>query len=89
MDVPFYVGLTALEFATLVGPDEPESAAAADEARAIWTRLGSPPLLARLDEGLARWAEGAETATGPSAVPVPRTTSGIQPGERVKPRAAG
>ena len=89
MDVPFYVGLTALEFAILVGPNEPEAAAAADEARAIWTRLGSPPLLARLDEGLARWAEGAETATGPSAVPVPRTTSGIQPGERVKPRAAG
>jgi hypothetical protein len=33
----------------------PEAAAAADEARSLWTRLGAPPLLARLDELLARW----------------------------------
>ncbi len=65
MDLPFLLGLTLLEFATLVGPREPEARAAADEARAIWTRLGSPPLLARLDAGLARWrpAEGEAGTT--------------------------
>jgi len=67
MDVPFFLGLTLLEFATLVGPREPEARAAADEARAIFTRLGSPPLLARLDAGLDQWrpagAEAGATAT--------------------------
>jgi len=67
MDVPFFLGLTLLEFATLVGPGEPEARAAADEARAIFTRLGSPPLLTRLDAGLDRWrpagAEAGATAT--------------------------
>jgi class 3 adenylate cyclase/tetratricopeptide (TPR) repeat protein len=66
MDVPFHLGLTLLEFATLVGPGEPEARAAADEARALWTRLGSPPLLARLDAGLARWQQ-TDQATGPTA----------------------
>ena len=42
MDLPFFLGLTLLEFATLVGPGEPEARAAADEARAIWTRSGHP-----------------------------------------------
>jgi hypothetical protein len=69
MDLPFWLGLTLLEFATLVGPGEPEARAAADEARAIWTRLGSPPLLARLEEGLARW-QPAEA----DAAPTPATT---------------
>jgi len=63
--VPFWLGLTLLEFATLVGPGEPEALAAADEARAVWTRLGSPPLLARLEEGLSRWqpAEADDAAS--------------------------
>jgi len=69
MDVPFWLGLTLLEFATLVGPGEPEARAAADEARAIWTRLGSPPLLARLDAGLARW-QPAEGDAGTTATAV-------------------
>jgi class 3 adenylate cyclase/tetratricopeptide (TPR) repeat protein len=67
MDLPFNIGLTLLEFGTLVGPDEPEAAAAAAEAREIWTRLGSPPLLARLEAGLARWEGAAVRPTGPSA----------------------
>ena len=72
MDVPFFTGLTSLEFATLVGPERPEARAAADESRAIWTRLGSPPMLARLDAGLAKWAEAAtEVKARPTAtVPV-------------------
>jgi tetratricopeptide (TPR) repeat protein len=71
LDIPFFLGLTSLEFATLVGPAQPEAAAAADEARAIWTRLGSPPLLARLDEGLARWAGAATEAQARPAAAVP------------------
>jgi class 3 adenylate cyclase/tetratricopeptide (TPR) repeat protein len=62
MGVVFWLGLTLLEFATLVGPGEPEARAAADEARAIWTRLESPPLLARLDAGLARWQPARDDA---------------------------
>jgi class 3 adenylate cyclase/tetratricopeptide (TPR) repeat protein len=74
MDVPFHVGLTSLEFAITIGPDEPEAAAAADEARAIWTSLGSPPMLARLDAGLARWTEAStEVKARPTAaVPAER-----------------
>jgi len=36
---------------------------AADEARRIWTELGSPPMLARLDAGLARWRGEAPVAS--------------------------
>ncbi|MBA2373520.1 MAG: AAA family ATPase [Chloroflexi bacterium] len=70
MDVPFFLGLTLLEFAALVGPGDPEARAAADEARALWTRLGSPALLARLDAGLAKWvpAEGETRITAPVAL---------------------
>jgi hypothetical protein len=71
MGVPFYVGATAMEFAMLVGPGVPEARAAADEAREIWTRWGSPPLLARLDEGLARWAAAPTEAAAPPAAAVP------------------
>jgi len=54
LDVPLELGYCLLEWATLIGPDDPAARAAAAEAREIFTRLGSPPLLARLDEGLAR-----------------------------------
>jgi hypothetical protein len=54
MDVEFYAALSNLELAIVLGPDEPEAVAAGEEARAYWTRLGSLPLLARLDEGLER-----------------------------------
>ena len=64
LDVPLYLGLCQTDFAILLGPDEPEAAAAADEARALWTRLGSPPMLARLDEGLAAWPARDGEAVG-------------------------
>jgi len=69
LDLPFFLGITLLEFATLVGPGEPQARAAADEARAICTRLGSPALLARLDAGLVRWqrAEGDAVTTATAA----------------------
>ena len=74
MGVPFFLGTTALEFATLVGPEVPEARAAAEEAREIWTRLGSPSMLARLDAGLSRWTEAANEvkARPPAAVPAER-----------------
>jgi hypothetical protein len=62
MDDPYGVGVTQIHFATLLGPHVPEAAAAGEEARAYWTRLGSPPLLARLEEGLASWERPATSA---------------------------
>jgi tetratricopeptide (TPR) repeat protein len=64
LDLPLELGLFLLDYATLIGPDEPGARAAAAEAREIFTRLGSPPLLARLDGALAKW-EG----TGPTRTP--------------------
>ena len=55
LDSPLDLGRSQMEYAILVGPDDPGARAAADEARAILTRLGSPPLLERLELGLRRW----------------------------------
>jgi class 3 adenylate cyclase/tetratricopeptide (TPR) repeat protein len=55
MDVPVFRGLCLMDMVAVIAPSVPEAAAAADEARSLWTRLGAPPLLARLDELLARW----------------------------------
>jgi tetratricopeptide (TPR) repeat protein len=62
LDVPLQLGLRLMEFATLVGPDDPAAGAAAGEAREIFTRLGSPSLLTRLDEGLVRRTTGRRPA---------------------------
>jgi tetratricopeptide (TPR) repeat protein len=56
LDVPLYLGLCLVDFASLVPPSEPEAAAAADEARELWSALGSAPLLARLDDAQSRWS---------------------------------
>jgi class 3 adenylate cyclase/tetratricopeptide (TPR) repeat protein len=53
LDAPPYLGFCLMEFATLLGPDQPDAAAAAEEAREIFTRLNSPPMLERLERGLA------------------------------------
>jgi len=83
MGVPLLLGVCLLDFGALVGPGEPEARAAAEEARALFTRLGSPPLLARLDAGLARWESGAgEAAAAPARAPA---SSPVAP---VEPRAA-
>ncbi len=55
LDVPVNLGLCLTDMAIVVGPTQPEGVAAADEARAVWERLGLPSVLARLDEGLSRW----------------------------------
>jgi class 3 adenylate cyclase/tetratricopeptide (TPR) repeat protein len=48
LEVPLDLGLCQLDFATLAGPDLVEARAAAEEAKAIFTRLGSPTMLERL-----------------------------------------
>ncbi|CAN5718265.1 hypothetical protein BH24CHL5_BH24CHL5_07280 [soil metagenome] len=48
--VTLALGLLLTDMAVALDRSDPEVAAAADEAREIWTRLGSPPLLARLDQ---------------------------------------
>jgi class 3 adenylate cyclase/tetratricopeptide (TPR) repeat protein len=56
LGLPVSLGFCLVMFAVVLGPDVPEARAAADGARELLTRLGSPTLLARLDDGLARWA---------------------------------
>jgi len=91
LELPVHLGLCLLEFTILVGPQEPEARAAADEARAIWTRLGSPPLLARLDAGLVRWGSGGEAAPVPSTATTstPASARNAEPVEGVESPAVG
>ena len=57
--------MAALELVALVGAADPQVAAAADEARAFWTKMGATALLERLDEAMARPPlEAASTASG-------------------------
>jgi hypothetical protein len=48
MDLLFCLGMCQLEVAMLIGPDHAVARAAAEEAKDIFTRLGSPPILERL-----------------------------------------
>jgi hypothetical protein len=62
LDVPLIRGLCLMDIVAVIAPSNVEAAAAADEARSLWTRLGAPPLIARLDELVARWqTRDAET----------------------------
>ena len=61
----FDIALIGIDMATLLEPDEPEVAAAAQEAREILVRLEAKPLIERLDRAMARGA--AQPASGPSA----------------------
>ncbi|OGN86148.1 MAG: hypothetical protein A2X23_00130 [Chloroflexi bacterium GWC2_73_18] len=61
----FETARSALDFVVLLGPDAPETRAAADEARAIFERLRARPYLDRLDSVLAdRGAEGTAAQQG-------------------------
>jgi len=53
LDVPFDLALTQLDRITVLGADHPDSPAAAEEARAIFARLGAKPFLERLEAALA------------------------------------
>jgi class 3 adenylate cyclase/tetratricopeptide (TPR) repeat protein len=74
LDLPFDLGLCLLEFATLVGPEDPGARTAAVEAGEIFTRLGSPPLLERLRIGVEHWSRPG--STGSAAVPAGGPSAG-------------
>jgi len=61
VDVPLGLAFTLSDMAIAIGSEHSEAAAAADEARAIWARLGSPPMLARL-EGIGAPSLGSDVA---------------------------
>ena len=68
---PVDLGLALMGFATLLGPGEAGTREAADEARAIFERLGANALIARLDIGLAGWPD-APAGRSAAASPVGR-----------------
>lgn len=53
LDVPFDLALTQLDRITVLGADHPDSPAAAEEAHAIFERLGAKPFLERLEAALS------------------------------------
>jgi tetratricopeptide (TPR) repeat protein len=55
LELPLELGLCQMDCAFLLGPDDSQAAAAAQEAKEIFTRLQATPLLDRL-EGFARAA---------------------------------
>jgi hypothetical protein len=73
LDATLDLGLTLLDYAVLIGPGDAGARAAAEEARAVFERLGCPPLLERLSVGLERWDSGTGTAPSEVADDVVRT----------------
>jgi tetratricopeptide (TPR) repeat protein len=63
LDVPLLLADRLLDAIYVLGPDDPAVPAMADEARAIYERLGARVLLDRLDEALAGDARGAAVPT--------------------------
>jgi tetratricopeptide (TPR) repeat protein len=53
LSAPLYLALTGLDFVIVMGPDEPEARAAAEEAREIFKRLEAKPFVERLEGTLA------------------------------------
>ena len=68
LELPFAVATTDLMMVSLLDGSAPEVAAAADEARAIFERLGARAWLDRLDEALTRGQR-------PSQAPAPSSSS--------------
>jgi class 3 adenylate cyclase/tetratricopeptide (TPR) repeat protein len=68
----FEAAMCELNLVTMLGADSAEARAAADEAKAIFERLGAAPLLERLAEAMAATAPGRGTSvaadTGVSAL---------------------
>jgi class 3 adenylate cyclase/tetratricopeptide (TPR) repeat protein len=67
LDIPLELGLCLIEVATLLDTTEAEARAAADEARSLFTGLGSPTLLALLGDGLASRDAAAHPGRGAGA----------------------
>jgi hypothetical protein len=74
LDLPQDLAAMLLDAACVLGPDDPAVPAMAEEARAIYERIGARVLLDRLDEAMARGAPGRRTAR-PEAMP---TETGAQ-----------
>ncbi len=62
LDCPLMLADTLLDAVHVLEPDDPAVPAMADEARAIYERLGARVLLERLDEALARPGTAGRTA---------------------------
>ncbi len=58
------LGLYLTDMTIALPPSMPGVADAATEARQIWTELGSPPMLARLDDGLRQWQPDTDSGAG-------------------------
>jgi tetratricopeptide (TPR) repeat protein len=77
LDLPVYIGLCLTDMAIAFGTADKQGQAAGEEARAIWTRLGSPPMLARLDEATTGGVTaGRRPREQPMAAPLERSAAG-------------
>jgi hypothetical protein len=54
LDLPYQLGAAAISMVYALGAEDPGARAIVDEGRAIFERLGSPPLLRILEQGAAR-----------------------------------
>jgi hypothetical protein len=63
----FDLACTALDFVLLLGPEDPSARAAAEEARAIFERVGARPYLERLEAAMAQ-PVATDRATRPDGV---------------------
>jgi len=71
LGVPNAAAETSLDFVLALGADDPAALAAAEEARALWTRLGARAALERLDEAITRGP------IAPPSRPVARSAEGV------------
>jgi tetratricopeptide (TPR) repeat protein len=71
LGVPTFAAETTLDFVLAMGADDPGARAAAEEARAFWTRLGAGAALERLDEAIARGP------ISPPSRPAARSAEGV------------
>jgi hypothetical protein len=72
----FEAAVCALNFVTTIGGSEPEVRAAAEDARAVFERLGAQPFMKRLDAAVR------------SSQPVPASRPGSAPVEEPSVRAS-
>jgi class 3 adenylate cyclase/tetratricopeptide (TPR) repeat protein len=73
----FEAAVCALNLVTMLGPSTPEARAAADDARALFERVGAQPFLDRL-------AEAMSSSPSPAATGVARTEDARQPAARAE-----
>jgi len=77
LDTPFDLAMCELDFAMLVGVDNPEANAAAQEAREVFTELGAKPFLERLENVMHSPSEFEATSKESPPRPKERAESRI------------